>query len=524
MSRFLRNPALLGVLGVLLAALLTGLSADGPDQQLYIPYLQHYAHPSLYPGDYIFASDNYRATAFVPVFGTLLRWSRLSTTRFMLLGEYAVLWLWFTGLASVLVRIADEQAALWAVVFCSWALPIPGCAANLWEPALHPRTVAAAITWVALASVVRRRFVAGGIAGALVCSFHPLLGVGTVAGLGLASTAYGRRAMAEVALSVALPLIVIRLLWRAQTPHLPFTPVQWWLDIAPVSSSYLWFQSWPASIKLSFGFWIALTVSAWSGLAKTATNELRALFRFGLAALPLMGIALVGMQMRSPLLVALQVHRSFFIFEYAAIALTATYLSRCLGDRSLSPIAFYASALAPAAHSLHLVAPATIAVTLAPRLSGRWSKPAQLALSLAVCVVVVGLHVRHRRQKLPANPAAADWSALQSWARDTTAVETRFIAPLDEVPGTEPLSDFREYSERSVVLGRHDAPPTIFNHDLAIAVAARSPIYTAYANRDCDALLQLAHQFSAQFVVTEWSCPLAQHANRSGRYSVYAVP
>lgn len=498
--RLLRNPWLLGAAGATLAWFNIGVDIAGPDQQLYIPYIRHFAHPELYAGDYIFDSTNYRATLFVPLVGWLHR-ALGGALEPLLLVEHAVaLVLFFSGLAALTARVSRGAAPAWAVAFLSWPPPIPGAAAALWEPSPHPRTLAvAAALWAARFAVDERALPTAALAVAATL-IHPLLGGAALLGAALALTRGPRRALVVYLAAVLVALALARLVWPMQQTRLPLLPVAWWLEVA--TAGLLWLNWHP---ELRAAAWVALfAVGAWT----TRDEPTDRLVRFGLAGLVLLGIALAGMQLRSPLLVSLQLHRGQYVLLAAAVVLTARRLADAHDAGALPLPLFVASAALPLTHSLTVeLAGVALALTCSLARPPSWVGRTLAAAMTLVTVLRFRPHREHTR-------SGGDWVALQRWAAVRSPVGACFLAPFD-------TPDFRVFSERASVVGAQDENPVIFDREMAEAWKARRHAIDGYAGRSCAALGEAARRWQADFVVAGFDCPLPL-VHRQGELRVYA--
>jgi hypothetical protein len=514
------QPLALGVLGVVLAWVNSGFSVGGADQQLYIPYIKHFANPALYGHDYIFAGDNYSATAFVPLMGTLYAKTGANIRVLMGVGLVLTLWLWFSAMATVVSKVGGWRAMLWTTIFCSWEIPIPGSAVNIWHSALHPRCVAMTACLWSLAFLLHRRHVLAAASATVGFLFHPLIGIAGLLGLLTASTAFGRRAAAKVAIAIALFVGVSRLIWSAQSPHLPLLRAAWWDEVAV--GAYLWYQSWPISIFVSFAFWLFVVFFIWSRLGRTGlSDELKGVVRYGLISLPLLLVAFLGMKIHSPLLVSLQLHRGFFAFEYLAIVSIAVYLEQSLNAGTLPATVFWSTPFVVFTQALMTVVPTILAAIVSTLVNWRaWAKPAVRYALPALVIACVGVRFRPHRvgwNDFQGHPSSADWLTLQEWARSHTASQSLFLTPPDLTP------DFRVYSDRSVVLGNQDGSPTIFNQEMAAEFGHRRKVYEAYRQGDCATILRTASEFHAQLVVFDKACDGATLVHEQGKLRVYAL-
>jgi len=500
-----RTAPLLGLIGVVASLCSTGFDVIGVDQQLYVPFLRKFANPSLYPGDFVFAGANFHATAFVPVFGTILRLTHCDITTLQVVGYLVVLFIFMSGLSAVIRRIAPWPAPLWGILLFCWPLPIPGSADGLYEPNFHPHTLGIGLALWSLSQLLAERFIVAAALAALAFLFHPLIGVAALAGSFLGSSAFAGRSMLRWALSATVFLAIAHAILPAQQTSLSLRPVSWWLSAA--SANYLWFESWSHATFATFAMWLILAVATW----RTHGNRsLVGLARFGAAGLLMLLVAIVGMQLRSPLLVSLQLHRGFFLFEIATVAFTARRLTEAFLANRLTRAAWIATAAIALTHSAAFVLATLIfasVITTAALSERTW-----WARHLPVAALLVLFVMPPRPRYTIATPAG--WLALQQWANHDTNSEARFLAPLY-------FPDFRVYSQRPSVLGTQDAAPTIFDEEMAAAVAARSPVRQAYADRSCSELHLLAQRFKATFVVTEWSCEAMRLRHQESGFYVY---
>ena len=502
--KWLRNPWLLGVVGVVLALVTNGIRFGAGDQQLYVPYIQHAAHPELYPHDYIFASDNYRATIFIPLMGALHRRLGGELGLQLAIVQLCSLWLFFAMVARLTARVTVGAAPAWLVVFLSWPPPVPGTGMSLWDPEPHPRNVAVALALAGLDLILDGKTLIAALVEVVALLIHPLLGLGAIVGTAAAST---RRQLPRFLGAIVLLYGVSHFFWHGQSSELPLQPAAWWQAIA--EHRYLWVQRWPPMVYLATLVWIALYLVC---RPRVSDEKITRLERFGLAALALFALAVIGSFARSPLLVALQLGRSLYTILVVALIFIARRLDEDREAGRLPWPIFAVTALLPMTHSL-LFPFFGIAVALV------WARisrplPSWLAwIAAAALLAIVPLRFRAHLQPRP----SPDWLALQDWARTQTPVDALFVAPQHE-------PDFRVYSERGSVLGVQDPQPAIFNHGFADEWLARLPVTADYARRDCAALDRDGARFGATFVITEWDCAAQPPVERIGPFRVYRNP
>jgi hypothetical protein len=501
-----RNAWLLGAVGALAAWLNAGIDVAGSDQQLYVPYIRHFAHPELYPGDYIFDNENYRATLFVPLVGGLHRLVGGDWVPLLYVVHLLSLFILFSGLAATAARLSRGPAPAWLVAFLSWPPPIPGAAAALYEPTPHPRTLAAALIAWSLRHALDGHAVASALLVGAAVAVHPLSGVAAALGVALAFTvgiredAAARRRLGRFAVAALVTLALV----RASAPvraALPLAPAGWWQSVA--TSGFLWYWGWTRAVVLSLLLWTVLLIVSQRRDDLAAARVLR----FGQAFAPLYALGLVGMLLRSPLLVSLQLARAGGVLIMAALLLTARRLTDDLEARRLPLPIYVATAALPLTQSLGPIFVGLVLALVWPRLS--LSPRAAWAATATLAVVIAARFRPHREH----TPLGDDWVAVQRWAATATPVDARFLAP-PRVP------DFRVFSGRASVVGQQDMQPAIFNRAYAAEWMRRAPALAGYAGHDCDALVDAARRFAARYVVTDWACALPL-VHRQGPWRVY---
>jgi hypothetical protein len=505
---WMRNPTLLGALGAVLAWLNAGVDLAGIDQQLYIPFIRRFAHPELYPGDFIFDNANYRATLYVPLIGWLHRLVGGDLLPLLAVVHTVTMFLFFTGVAAAARRSMRGPGPLWVVVLLSWPPPIAGAAAALWEPSPHPLTLAVALAACALACALSERALAAAILSALSTLVHPLEGAAAVVGcvlalaVGARDDLAARRRVGAFVVTAAALVGATRLVWSGQTVDLPLRPAAWWTAVA--TEPFLWITRWPAASFAALAAWMVL-FAACCRSSNRASRRLVA-FALGGGALTLIGVG--GMLARSPLLVSLQLHRALYAFELATILLVARALSEAVVDGRLPPVLYVATAALSFTQAL-FVELAGLGAALA---ASRWAKHRRwVSWTLtALFVVFVGARLRPHHERTERD---GDWIELQRWAARSTPLSARFLAPFHR-------PDFRVYSERPSVLGLQDQQPTIFDRSLAVTFVVRREAMAGYASRDCGALAAAARRFDAQYIVIEWDCALPL-AHQQGDFRVY---
>jgi hypothetical protein len=534
--RWLRNPWFLGVVGALLAWLDAGYRVAGPDQQLYIPYIRHFADPALYAGDYIFANANYRATLYVPLVGLLHRYLG-GELEPLLAGVHALsLFLLFSGLAATAARLSRGPAPAWLVAFLSWPPPIPGAAAALWEPTPHPRTLAMALAVWSLRHALDARALPAALLAAASFAIHPLVGIGALAGAGFAFTLGPRRALVSYGTLAALLAIAVRLAVGGGAA-LPLGARDWWQQVA-VSGFLVPFGATSPALR-SLLLWLLLFLvvqpRARNGAGDGNGNgdgasdgdgdsngdgdgdvRARRLARFGQAFALLLAIRFAGVVAHSPLLLSLQLARCGYLLLLAALLLTARRLDGELAARRLPLPLYVATAALPFTHTLAPIFAGLFLALAWPHLARAWPRlaaPRAAAIAAAALVAVVAVRLRPHREH---DPPADDWLALQRWAARATPVDARFLAP-PRAP------DFRVFSARASVVGTQDGQPAIFDEAYAAEWQRRRPAVAGYATHDCAALADAARRFDARYLVIDQPCALPPPAHTEGQWRVYDV-
>ena len=148
------------------------------DQDVYLAAAKKWLHPSLYPVNAEFFTEQMKAALFIPA---LAATARVVTLEWALLGWHVgSLFLVLLGCWRIAEVCFDAPASRWAAVATVavlLTLPIAGTALYPVDPYLHPRAPASAGVLLAAAAALERRWGRTGIWILFALAMHPLMGL-----------------------------------------------------------------------------------------------------------------------------------------------------------------------------------------------------------------------------------------------------------------------------------------------------------------------------------------------------------
>lgn len=319
----------------LLAVLYRGYGFGVGDQNLYLPFVMKWAHPGLFPGDYLLGLNYARES----VTWVALSWaSRIVDLRILACLAYAVtsyLTLW------AILRLAQtwwgNRLSGWTAVFL-WTpvYELPGSGMSTVDPYFTGRGLAYALCFFALREVLRERPAATVLllcAAALVHSVSVLPFAGAIALWYLLEARWGAlAALASSLTGVGLGLLAVASrggghdLWARYDPE--------WLAIASRGASCLFPTSWGSPIWGHLGLYAALSLAllALGSSRRGTVPHLRMGWSLVIVALALWGVSWLGTQAGLVLVVQLSLMRSCLLL-ILLLALTLAGWSASLLER-----------------------------------------------------------------------------------------------------------------------------------------------------------------------------------------------
>ncbi len=444
-----------------------------------LPFILEKANPELYPGDWVLAEIQYFYTWFLDGMGALLRHSTLPLEWivFALHVLFSFLTFWaFYHLAKVLTDCRNMAAV--ACLLLLFGTKTIGYVGTL-ESHLMERTIVLPLELLALAWMLKRRWVAAFAATGLAFCIHPLSSfyIGAMIGAAALYSLYSLRKeqlnfspeLKQVALGIAagalfaLPGLYLK--FSAPEPLMPAgTPLPGWLDILALRSSYHVFPfEWPWHGWLrAAGFWIGVYLLNRS-LAFTQRD------RLVMATWAAVGImAVLGTVFSQFIPLSLPIQFQFFRSYPFAFLLGMVFMARgiVLAARGQIPIfqALLAVILAaPAWAEMDLLKYLAMLMTWALMLGAawygvrrkNWPKSTMVSLPLLFVLMLAPLSIYLKGFSIY-NQQEPEWVAVQHWAREQTPLDAAFIVPPNR-------RGFRVDSHRTVFVDWNDGTQNFFN-------------------------------------------------------------
>ena len=472
--------------------LLTLVAVFGINPYLYglynhcvtVPFVFEAADPSLYPGDPMVQEIDYFYTWFLQGMGGLYRLLGLplETLFFVLhlVAVYATFWSFFHLAKTLSGRRSAAAVACMLFLFGTKTIGYVGT----FESHLMERTLIMPLEFLALAWMLRGRWVAAFAATGIAFCIHPLsafyVGVLTgAAALWSLWQANREGAFSREALRVGLGILVgalaaapsLYLKAIGPEPLMPMgTPIDGWLDILAMRSAYHVFPfDWPWHGWLRAGmFWAGVCLLR-RGIVPTSLDR-----RVQAAGVAFIGMALLGVVFTEwipmSIVVQFQFFRAYrFVMYFGMIYLAIGMLRGAEGKVHPGTLIVAFVLAAPAWTEMVGLKYATMAATWLlllggvcygmPRWHWRFSQVLVLALVFPLMVTPASIILRgfniHSHQE-------SDWVAVQRWAESNTAIDAGFIVPPNR-------KGFRVDSKRAVYVDWNDGTQTFFNQAFGTA-------------------------------------------------------
>ena len=488
------------------------------NQATYLLDPLHRAMPELYHRDWFVGTPPY-----LPVFGWVVRWVYVidpAGSIAILVVHVIVTVATYAGLYRITTAVSPgARTALVVAGFMTITMGLSMGGSYILGNYFQPSSLAT-IGWMfAIAALVRRRWLACGIAAALAGVFHAnflVLGIGLFP---LAAIAIRRVSLRELALLLVPQLVVLafflpQLVGAAGPSHeavnllITFhAPVHY----APHR------QVWAIPELLA---WELAAFAALGSIDDTA-RETRALWRFSLVAFAIVaGAALIANSTPWHALVQLRVSRIAPFGQLAAqILVGAAIMSPARRRIGFEILAI--CALLMTCRQWHFGVP-TMVLLAACVLLARY-----LRAGVAVIAIVVALWFSPRGAGVRIEPVGSPSElALETWARDHSATDALFVIPPD-------LGRFRLLSRRAVVVDTKSPPlrPDLlvawYHRLCALVLVEEAPTFQAiekrYAQLTPDQLAQVARSFDADYIVvsTNASQPAGASVFANADFAVY---
>jgi hypothetical protein len=453
-------------IAALLFALLATANSGGyrygaSDQAFYGPALAKAVDPVLFPRDTAVLAPQMRMWLGDEVYAAIARTFHLDQPP--LFAAIYLVTLAVLGLAAVSLTRAlggSWLAALACLALFTLRHRIAKTGANSLEGYMHPRMLAFGVGLIALACVLRRRWLAAILLVAAAGVVHPTTAAwfGIVVGVALLSTVVPPRVILSVGLAAGAAAIFVLLVWP--TDRLPRMDDAWLGVLA--EKDYLFPHEWPFYAWLTNGAYLAMLV--WiarrrKAVSGTAPGERH--LALGLAVLVLVFLVSVPLAaVRIAPVVQLQVNRIFWLLD----AVTTASLAWWLLDSA----------------------------------AGRATVRARVAIVAAIALVSAArgtyvLRVETARPLVQYDLPATDWTDAMRWLR-TQPVDWQVLA--DPAHAWKHGSSVRLAARRDTLLeSGKDSSMAMYDRDVAMRVRDRS---AALVNFD-SLTTEIARRIGAHF-------------------------
>jgi hypothetical protein len=467
-------PLLALVFGVLVTANSAGYRFGISDQAFYIPAIDLWRWPDLFPRDRLLLEPQARLTVTDEGLGWICRVTGLSLEPVFFVAYASTIAIFAAGVALVgrsLFRSPWAIAALMVAV--SLRHRIPETAANTFEGYFHPRVLAFALGLVGIGLFLQAARRSALVVAALAVAVHPTTGGWFLVWLGVAAWMRAPVRLRWIAgITGAVALLAIGLAARDElAARLAVMDAAW---IAAFSGRDYVFplSSW------AIGTWLALlvspalvlAVSTWRVRIGESSSSERAI---AIGALSLFGIFLLSLPFiaaRVALAIQLQTSRVFWPIEFLATA----YLVWVLAEAPwpVKPV-----------HTRARVIMAVLLVAAAAR--GFYV-----------------LRIEHHNPLVAVWPQDTDWRRLGRWIAAATPRDAHFLVHPEHV--FRYGSSFRVVARRDVLLEAvKDRAMALYSRDAAVRLEERLEAAGDLAVVDEERITLLARKFNLDYLVTE---------------------
>jgi hypothetical protein len=462
------------VFGVLVTANSAGYRFGISDQAFYIPAIDLWRWPDLFPRDRLLLEPQARLTVIDEAFGWICRATGLSLEPVFLFAYACTIAVFAAGVALVgrsLFRSPWAIAAL--IVALSLRHRIPETAANTFEGYFHPRVLAFALGLVGIGLFLHAARRSALVVAALAVAVHPTTGGWFLVWLGVAASVMASARMRWVTgiAGAVIGLAVAVVAREALAARLTIMDPAW---ITAFSGRDYVFptSSWSvgAWLALLVGPVIVLTVSIWRRRTGDSSPPERAI---ALGALSLFCIFLLSapfIAARVALAVQLQTSRVFWPIEFLATAYVVWVLAE---------------------------APWTVT-------------PAHTRARILIAILLVAaaargfyiLRIEHHNPLVAVWPQETDWRRLGRWIAATTPRDAHFLVHPEHV--YQYGSSFRVVAQRDVLLEVvKDRAMAMYSREAAVRLEERLQAAGDVAALDEGRIAALAKQYDLDYLVTE---------------------
>ena len=472
------------------------------NQATYLLDPLHRAMPELYHRDWFVGTPPY-----LPVFGWIVRWLYAidpAGSIAILVVHVIVTVATYAGLYRITIAVSPgARTALIVAGFMTITMGLSMGGSYILGNYFQPSSLATVGWMFAIAALVRRRWLACGIAAALAGAFHAnflVLGIGLFP---LAAIAIQRVSLRDVALLLAPQLVLLafflpQLIGAAGPSHEAVNLlIKFHAPIHYDPHRQVW--AIPELLAWELAAFAAL------GSINDSAREARALWRFSLVAFAIVaGAALIANSTPWHALVQLRVSRIAPFGQLAAQILVAAAIMspsrRRIGFEVLA-----ICALLMTCRQWHFGVP-TMVLLVACVLLARYFRS-----GVAVIAIVVALWFSQRGAGVHIEPFGSPTElALETWAREHTATDALFVIPPE-------LGRFRLLSQRAVIVDTKSPPlrPDLlvawYHRLCALVLVEDAPTFQSieqrYAQLAPDQLAQVALSFNADYIVVSTFAP-----------------
>jgi hypothetical protein len=462
------------VFGTLVTANSAGYRFGISDQAFYIPAIDLWRWPDLFPRDRLLLEPQARLTVIDEAFGWICRVTGLSLEPVFFLAYTCTIVVFTAGVALVGRSLFRSP---WAIAILTVALSlrhrIPETAANTFEGYFHPRVLAFALGLVGIGLFLHGARRTALTVSALAVAVHPTTGGWFLVWLGAAAWVMASiRTRWIIGISGAVMMLAIALLAREElAARLTIMDPAW---IAAFSGRDYVFptSSWSVGtwLALLVGPAIVLAVSTWRRRTGDSSPSERAI---ALGALSLFGIFLLSLPFiaaRVALAVQLQTSRVFWPIEFLATAYVVWVLTE---------------------------APWTV-------------KPTHLRARIVLAILLVAaaargvyvLRIEHHNPLVAVWPQETDWRRLGRWIAATTPRDAHFLVDPEHVYRYG--SSFRVVAHRDVLVEAvKDRAMAMYSRKAALRVEERLQAAGDVSVLDEGRIAALARQYDLDYLVTE---------------------
>lgn len=323
------SPAALAAGGLLFVVLVTsngaGYRYGASDQAFHIPAAVHLLDPATFPRDAALLDSQGRLMLFDDLVAGLVRTTGLSLEAVFFAGYLCTTLLIWLGAVLIGQRVLGSP---WAVAALAAAMTlrhrIPRTSVNSMEPYFYPRTLAFACGLLALAALVRRRWVVAAVLLVAAAAAHITTGAwfAVLAGAAWLTLEPRLRHHVPALLALAVVAVIAMVLANQVLPFATRFDAAWLEGMGARDSTFPtdWpWWAWALNLGLPVWLWFVHRQRRRQGTA-TPVDQALAVGAFTLAGLFLVTLPFVTMRWALP--TQLQISRVFWLVEFVALLYT----------------------------------------------------------------------------------------------------------------------------------------------------------------------------------------------------------